>query len=67
MALICKCCKKNARWCGEGEKACGVNNCPQIHCDHCGMHYSLENDAVKDAESKQELKQMMFAAYHQYP
>lgn len=64
MAIICKCCGKNARWCGEGENACGVEKCPHIHCDHCGMHYSLDSAESHKAETHQEMKQLMFAAYH---
>lgn len=25
--LICKCCGKEARWCGDGENACGTDGC----------------------------------------
>lgn len=63
MELICKCCGKKARWCGEGPDACGIESCPDIHCDHCGMHYSLESEAASLAETREEAKKLMLAAY----
>ena len=62
--LICKCCHEEARWCGEGEKACGTEGCDHIHCDHCGMHYSLESSASAEAESGSEAKAVMLKAYN---
>ena len=62
--LICKCCGKEARWCGTGEKACGVEGCAHIHCDHCGMHYSLESEAAIGAETHDEDWALMLAAYN---
>ena len=61
--MICKCCGKEARWCGEGENACGTNGCDHIHCDYCGMHYSLESEAANKAETTEQAKSMMWAAY----
>ena len=62
--LICKCCGKEARWCGEGENACGAEGCDHIHCDHCGMHYSLGSIDSYKAETREEAKAMMLAAYN---
>lgn len=65
--LICKCCGKEARWCGEDGphgKKCGTKECDHIHCDHCGMHYSLESTESAAAETKNEMRAMMFAAYN---
>lgn len=62
--MQCKCCGKQARWCGEGENACGIDECDHIHCDHCGMHYSLENPIIATAISHQEAKELMLAAYN---
>lgn len=61
--LICKCCGKPARWCGEGENACGEPKCDHIHCDHCGMHYSLESEASHKAETFEEMRELMLKAY----
>lgn len=61
--LICKCCGKEARWCGEGENACGTEGCNHIHCDHCGMHYSLESKEVVAAETFEEARALMLTAF----
>ena len=61
--MLCKCCGKEARWCGEGPNACGVVECDHIHCDHCGMHYSLESEASAQVETKEEMKALMLEAY----
>lgn len=61
--LRCHCCGKLARWCGAGPKACTTTGCDHIHCDHCGMHYALESDAAAAAETPEELKALMLAAY----
>ena len=53
-----------ARWCGDGEKACGVEHCAHIHCDHCGMHYSLESEAALGALTMEEDRALMLAAYN---
>ena len=29
--MDCKCCGKEARWCGEGENKCGNEDCDHIH------------------------------------
>jgi len=50
--LTCKCCGNEARWCGDGkpgDSSDEPHNCDHIHCDHCGMHYSLESEASKEA------------------
>lgn len=65
--LICKCCGNEARWCGEGPAACGTRGCDHIHCDHCGMHYSLESQAAKNAETHEEARAAMFVAYDPPP
>lgn len=63
--LICKCCGKEARWCGEGENACGSDGCDHIHCDHCGMHYSLElAEGAKNPETRERAKELMLATYN---
>ena len=63
--LICKCCGKEARWCGEGEKACTTgHDCDHIHCDHCGMHYSLESKGAIGAETIDEMRALMLATYN---
>ena len=62
--LICKCCGKKARWCGEGKKACGIKSCDHIHCDHCGMHYSLESKESAIAETMEDAKALMLATYN---
>ena len=62
--MLCKCCGKEARWCGEGPNACGVKECDHIHCDHCSMHYSLENKESAEAETKEEMKVLMLKAYN---
>ena len=49
--LICKCCGEEARFCGVGEKACGDKNCDHVHCDNCGMHYSIERSDFRDETS----------------
>ena len=64
MELICKCCGNTARWCGEGENACGTEGCDHIHCDHCGMHYSLESKEAMSAETREEARALMLAAYN---
>lgn len=62
--ITCKCCGKQARWCGEGPNACCVEECDHIHCDHCGMHYSLESAAAISAETKEEMRRLMIEAYN---
>ena len=63
--LICKCCGKEARWCGEGENACGTQGCDHIHCDHCGMHYSLELiPGAENSETHERARELMLAAYN---
>ena len=65
MKLICKCCGKEARWCGFGDNACDVgSDCDHIHCDHCGMHYSLESDECLGAETPEQAREMMLNAYN---
>lgn len=62
--IICKCCGRPARWCGEGLNACGVDFCDHIHCDHCGMHYSLESEVAMNAATHEEARRLMLAAYN---
>ena len=63
--LICKCCGNPARWCGEGENACGTEGCDHIHCDHCGMHYSLELiPGAENPETHERARELMLAAYN---
>lgn len=59
----CLACWEPARWCGEGENSCGQPMCPHIHCDHCGMHFSLESEAANNAESYEEARRLMAVAY----
>lgn len=63
--FICKCCLKDtARWCGEGPDAClNGNDCDHIHCDNCGMHYSLESKESLGAETGQDARALMVKAY----
>lgn len=67
--FICKCCGKPARWCGDGppnpeDDSLGLHNCDHIHCDNCGMHYSLESKEASEIETLEELKKMMEYAYN---
>ena len=63
--MICKCCGKEARWCGEGENACTTgHDCDHIHCDHCGMHYSLESKEAIGAETVAEARALMLTTYN---
>jgi hypothetical protein len=64
MTLLCKCCKQEARWCGEGKNSCGIPDCCHIHCDHCGMHYTLENEEIQNAHSYVEAKKIMLSVYN---
>jgi len=61
--INCKCCGDEVRWCCEGEAACGNEECDHIHCDHCGMHYSLESDEAFNANTPDEAKALMLKAY----
>jgi hypothetical protein len=61
--ILCKCCGKEARWCNEGVNKCGDTGCSNIHCDHCGMHYSLENDDVFRSETSEQCRILMVKAY----
>jgi hypothetical protein len=64
MKLVCKCCGEEARWCGEGPRACGTIGCDHIHCDHCGMHYSLEHvDGAENPETHERARELMLHAY----
>ena len=63
MIFICHCCGKDARWCGDGGNELEPHECDHIHCDHCGMHYSLETDEAATAETIEELRDMMFRVY----
>ena len=58
-----KCCGKAARWCGEGPHSCDHIHCDHIHCDHCGMHYSLESEEAMEAETHEDSRALMKAAY----
>ena len=62
-SLLCLACKKPARWCGEGKEGCGTDQCPAIHCDSCGMHYSLESEEACDAETFEQARSLMLGAY----
>ena len=62
--IVCKCCGKEARWCGEGDNGCGFERCDHIHCDHCGMHYSLESKAAHGAETVEEARALMLEMYN---
>jgi len=63
--FTCKCCGEGARWCGEGPHACSTeDNCDHIHCDHCGMHYSLETEEALGAETVAESRALMKATYN---
>ena len=61
--ILCLACGEAARWCSEGEKGCGNSHCDHIHCDHCGMHYSLQSDSCLEAETFEELRELMLQAY----
>lgn len=54
--LVCHCCGKEARWCGD--------NSDHIHCDHCGMHYSLESTEAMKAETITQARELMLKAYN---
>lgn len=64
--IICKCCGKQAVWCGDGirlnpEK----HDCDHIHCDNCGMHYSLEGcEESNNAETFEESRKIMLEKYN---
>lgn len=63
--LICKCCGAEARWCGEGPNACGTHDCDHIHCDHCGMHYSLELvEGAENPDTHERARELMLLAYN---
>jgi len=62
--MDCKCCGKEARWCGEGENKCGNEDCDHIHWDHCGMHYSLESPEAFNIENTDEGRALMIKAYN---
>lgn len=64
--FVCKCCGNDAaRWCGEGPEACTTgHDCDHIHCDHCGMHYSLESKAALGAETVEEARALMLETYN---
>ena len=67
--FICKCCGKGARWCGDGpvntdDDDIGVHDCDHIHCDHCGMHYSLESKEASEVETFEELRDLMEKTYN---
>ena len=61
--MKCKCCNKEARWCSEGPNACGTEECSHIHCDHCGMHYSLESPEAIGVATVGEDRELMKKAY----
>lgn len=63
--IICKCCGKKAVWCGDGTKLNPEkHDCNHIHCDHCGMHYSLEgNKKSNNAETIEECREIMLRVY----
>lgn len=64
LVIICKCCGEPARWCGEGVNACSTNDCDHIHCDHCGMHYSLESKESASVQTMEEAKEVMLTIYN---
>jgi len=40
------------------------HDCDHIHCDHCGMHYSLESKEALGAETIVEMRALMLATYN---
>lgn len=64
--LICKCCGGEAKWCGDGTTLdMEPHDCSHIHCENCGMHYSLEGNAEQmKAETMEELRAIMLKAYN---
>ena len=73
--LVCKCCGQKARWCGDGDpdwteeddensSKLAPHTCDHIQCDHCGMQYSLESEASKNAETIEDAKKIMYKVYN---
>ena len=61
--IICKCCGKEARWCGDDPE--NKHNCDHIHCDHCKMHYSLEgHDENTEADTFEQGREIMLRVYN---
>ena len=63
--MKCKCCGNEAVWCGDGTKLNhDQHDCSHIHCDYCGMHYSLEgNEKHDNAKSVEESRSIMLSIY----
>lgn len=59
--IVCKCCGEEARWCGP---TCGIEECDQITCDHCGMQYDCQSEASQNAETFEEARAAMMACYN---
>jgi hypothetical protein len=63
--FVCKCCgEEKARWCGEGGNGLEPHMCDHIHCDGCGMHYSLENEEAASIETIGDLMALMEKMYN---
>lgn len=58
----CPFCDGEARWCGEGDDSCGNQDCPHIHCDNCGMHFSFEGKYT--GETLNELRLITLEAWN---
>ena len=60
--MICKCCGKEARWCGDDPD--NEHDCDHIHCGHCKMHYSLEgHEEHIEASTFEEAREIMLRVY----
>ncbi len=60
----CPFCGGEIRWCGEGEKACGNEHCDHLHCDSCGMHFSLESEESASAKTFDEMRLLVAKAWN---
>jgi hypothetical protein len=62
--MKCKCCGKEAQWCGDGYDDLEPHECDHIHCTHCGMHYNLELlPGAENPETEERAKELMLLAY----
>lgn len=63
---LSKCsCGQEARWCGENNpNPDDDHDCHQIHCDHCGIHFDVVNDASQEAETLAELREIVLKAWN---
>jgi len=64
-AIRCINCSHDAYWCDSKPDEDGdMHECDHISCDHCGMHYTLVSEESHNAESFEEMKNIMRKVYH---